>query len=256
VHARRLRIGLIVLGALVGVGPAAAQSARASPGVPVLMYHRVDPHLSAGDPITVGLTVMEPTFEAQLAMLRAAGYQSMPLAALRESLDLHTPLPARRVILTFDDGYEDNYRVVFPRLRRYGFGATFFVVTSSVGTPDHLTAPQIREMAAAGMEIESHGVHHIDFSLLSPDAARRELLQSRKTIEGWTGRPVAFFAYPAGRYSVALEHLLDTLGYRGALTTRPGFVTLESRPFTLERVRVLHDDTAASLARKLGLPPR
>ncbi len=252
----RLLIGVIVLWALVGVGPTAAQGPGGSPGIPVLMYHRVDPQLSAHDPITVGLTVMEPTFEAQLAVLRAAGYQSMPLGAIRESLDQHTPLPARRVILTFDDGYEDNYSVVFPQLRRFGFTATFFVVTSSVGTRDHLTVPQIREMAASGMEIESHGVHHIDFSLLPPDAARRELVQSRKTIEGWTGRPVTFFAYPAGRYSTALEHLLDTLGYRGALTTRPGFVTLESRPFTLERVRVLHDDTAASLARRLGLPPR
>ncbi len=255
-HAWRILIGVIVLGALVGVGPAAAQRPRASHGVPVLMYHRVDPQLSAHDPMTVGLTVMEPMFEAQLAVLRAAGYQSMPLAAIRESLDLHTPLPERRVILTFDDGYEDNYSVVFPLLKRFGFTATFFVVTSSVDTRDHLTVPQIREMAASGMEIESHGVHHIDFSVLSPADARRELLQSRKTIEGWTGRPVTFFAYPAGRYSAALERLLDTLGYRGALTTRPGFVTSESRPFTLERVRVLHDDTAASLARKLGLPPR
>jgi peptidoglycan/xylan/chitin deacetylase (PgdA/CDA1 family) len=256
VRAWRILIGGILLGALVGVGPAAAPRPEVAHGIPVLMYHRVDPELTARDPLTVGLTVMEPTFEAQLAMLRAAAYQSMSLAAIRQSLDLHTPWPARRVILTFDDGYEDNYSVVFPLLRRFGFTATFFVVTSSVGTRDHLTVPQIREMAASGMEIESHGVHHIDFSLLSPDDARRELLQSRKTIEGWTGRPVTFFAYPAGRYSAALEHLLDTLGYRGALTTRPGFVTLESRPFTLERVRVLHDDTAASLARKLGLPPR
>ena len=255
-QAWRILIGVIVLGALVGAEPAAAQRPRASHGVPVLMYHRVDAQLSAHDPLTVGLTVMEPMFEAQLAALRAAGYQSMSLAALRESLDLHTPLPERRVILTFDDGYEDNYRVVFPLLKRFGFTATFFVVTSSVGTRDHLTVPQIREMAASGMEIESHGVHHVDFSLLSAEDARRELVQSRKTIEGWTGRPVTFFAYPAGRHSAALEHLLDTLGYRGALTTLPGFVTSESRPFTLERVRVLHDDTAASLAVKLGVPPR
>lgn len=246
----------IMLGVVLAAGPAAPEMTQASRGVPVLMYHRVDPQLSARDPITVGLTVMEPTFEAQLRVLRAAEYQSMTLAAIRESLDQHSPLPARRAILTFDDGYEDHYAVVLPLLRRYGFAATFFVVTSSVGTRDHLTASQIREMAASGMDIESHGVHHIDFSQLSLDGARRELLQSRQTIEGWTGRPVTFFAYPAGRFSPALERLLDTLGYRGALTTRPGFVTAASRPFTLERVRILHEDTAASFARKLGLPAR
>jgi peptidoglycan/xylan/chitin deacetylase (PgdA/CDA1 family) len=199
---------------------------------------------------------MAPTFEAQLQLLRAAGYRSTTLAAIREALDQHAPLPARQVVLTFDDSYADHYTIVFPLLRQYGFAATFFVVTSSVGTRDHLTASQIREMAQAGMDIESHGVHHIDFSRLSVDDARRELLQSRKTIEGWTGHPVTFFAYPAGRYSVALAHLLDTLGYRGALTERPGFVTLNSQPFTLERIRVTHDDTPASFARKLGLPTR
>lgn len=218
------------------------------------MYHRVDPQLSAHDPITIGLTVMEGTFDAQLQRLQEAGYGSTTLAAVREALDRHAPLPERRVVLTFDDGYADNYTVVFPLLRRYGFAATFFVVTSSVGTRDHLTVPQIREMARAGMEIESHGVHHIDFSVLSLDDARRELLQSRKAIEGWTGRPVTFFAYPAGRYSDALVHLLGTLGYRGALTTRPGFVTEDSHPFTLARVRITHDDTPTSFARKLGLP--
>src|SRR5207245_7092409 len=106
-------------------------------GVPVLMYHRVDPQLSARDPVTVHLTVMEPAFATQLRLLRDAGYRSMPLDLLRAALDQPAPLPARRVVLTFDDGYADHYTVIFPLLRRYGFVGTFFVVTSSVGTRDH-----------------------------------------------------------------------------------------------------------------------
>lgn len=250
----RAGLGALVLCVLWASGIAESQAVPVVRGVPVLMYHRVDPQLSARDPITVSLTVMTPTFESQLRLLRAAGYESARLAAVRDALDHRTSPPARQVILTFDDGYEDHYTVVFPLLRRYGFTATFFVVTSAVGTRDHLTVSQIREMAGAGMDIESHGVHHVDFSVLPPEAARRELVESRKTIEGWTGRPVAFFAYPAGRYNEALERLLDTLGYRGALTTRPGFVTPDSRPFTLERVRITHDDTPGSFAHKLGLP--
>jgi peptidoglycan/xylan/chitin deacetylase (PgdA/CDA1 family) len=217
------------------------------------MYHRVDPRLSARDPITVQLTVMEPAFEAQLRLLRSAGYRSTTLDALRDALDQRAPFPARQIVLTFDDGYEDHYTVVFPLLRRYGFAATFFVVTSSVGTRDHLTISQIREMAQAGMAIESHGVHHVDFSQLPVAHARTELVQSRQTIEGWTGLPVTFFAYPAGRHSAALEHLLSTLGYRGAVTTQPGFIRQGSLPYILERVRINHDDTLASFAHKLGL---
>jgi peptidoglycan/xylan/chitin deacetylase (PgdA/CDA1 family) len=250
----RAALGALVLGVLWAGGLGGSQAAPPGRGVPVLMYHRVDPQVSARDPITVSLTVMTPAFETQLRLLRAAGYESARLAAVRDALDHRGSLGARQVILTFDDGYEDNYTVVFPLLRKYGFTATFFVVTSAVGTRDHLTASQIREMAGAGMDIESHGVHHIDFSVLAPEVARRELVESRKTIEAWTGRPVAFFAYPAGRYNDALERLLDTLGYRGALTTRYGFVTPDSRPFALERVRITHDDTPGSFTHKLGLP--
>jgi peptidoglycan/xylan/chitin deacetylase (PgdA/CDA1 family) len=255
---RRLPAGLIgVAAVLVGLAPIRPQSVTgATPGgqgVPVLMYHRVDPYLSARDPITVHLTVMQPAFEAQLRLLEAAGYQPMSLEMLRRSLDQQA-LPKRRVVLTFDDGYEDNYTIVYPLLRKHGFTATFFIVTSSVGTRDHLTAAQIRELAQAGMEMESHGVHHVDFAQLPQSTARAELVQSRATIEAWSGQRVAFFAYPAGRYSTPLERLLESLGYQGALTERPGFVTASSQPYLLERVRVDHDDTAASFARKLGLP--
>ena len=238
--------------------PGAALGAAASADtwrVPVLMYHRVDAQLVAHDPITVGLTVMTPVFEAQLSLLRNAGYQAMSLDDLWAGLVRHAPVPTRRVVLTFDDGYADSYTVVFPLLRRYGFVGTFFVVTSSVGTKDHLTVAQIRKMAQAGMEIESHGQHHLDFTQFSLPTARTELSRSREIISGWTGRPVNFFAYPAGRYSPALERLLGSLGYHGALTEIPGFVTPRSAPYTLERVRVSHDDTLRTFALKLSLPP-
>jgi peptidoglycan/xylan/chitin deacetylase (PgdA/CDA1 family) len=243
----------VVLGLGPVRAPAHAGAVAGDPGVPVLMYHRVDPQLSARDPITVHLTVSQSAFEAQLRALQVAGYRSMSLEMLLAALDRRA-LPARRIVLTFDDGYEDHFAIVFPLLRKYGFTATFFIVTSSVGTRDHLTTAQIRQMAEAGMEIGSHGVHHVDFSQLPLPAARGELVQSRATLEAWVGRRVVFFAYPAGRYSAALQALLDALGYQGALTERPGFVTASSPRYLLQRVRVDHDDSTASFARKLGLP--
>ncbi len=218
------------------------------------MYHRIDVSLSARDPVTVHLTVMASAFEAQLRALHGAGYRSLTLDDLWAALVEHVPVPPRRVVLTFDDGYEDNYTVAFPLLRRYGFVAAFFIVTSTVGKPDHLTAAQLQEMARAGMEIESHGQHHVDFSRLPLAVARGELLHSREAIEQWAGRPVTFFAYPAGRYTAPLERLLGDLHYRGAVTEVPGLVGPASDPFALERVRVDHDDSLEVFARKLHLP--
>jgi len=222
--------------------------------VPVLMYHRIDTVLSAHDPITVGLTVMAPAFEAQLRFLQQHGFRSITLDDMWTGMIRHGSASGREVVLTFDDGYEDNYTVAFPLLRRYGFTGTFFVVTSTVGTSDHLTVAQITEMAAVGMAFGSHGQHHVDFSALPPSIARRELENSKRLIGGWAGDPVTFFAYPSGRYSESVERSLSDLGYRGAVTEIPGFVTATSRPYELERVRVAHDDSLAQYARKLRLP--
>ena len=217
------------------------------------MYHMVDTRVLARDPITLHLTVMAPAFEDQLKLLRHAGYRPLSLDDVWAGLNGRTP-PARGIVLTFDDGYEDNYTVAFPLLKKYGWTGTFFVVTSSIGTRGHMTPAQLAEMSRAGMAIESHGQHHIDFSQLPLDAARTELRESKRIIAGWSGKPVEFFAYPSGRVTPALERLLADLGYHGALTEVPGFVKPASRPFALERVRVDHDDSLATFARKLGIP--
>jgi len=249
--ARAAAIACVVVCAAPGV-PTRGMAAQTA--VPVLMYHRIDTVLSARDPITVGLTVMAPAFEAQLRFLRRHGFRSITLDDMWTHMVRHAPASGPEIVLTFDDGYEDNYTVAFPLLRRYRFTGTFFVVTSTVGTPDHLTVTQIKEMAAAGMAFGSHGQHHVDFSALPPSIARLELEHSKRFIGEWAGDSVTFFAYPSGRYSQSVERSLSDLGYRGAVTEIPGFVSAASRPYELERVRVAHDDSLAGYARKLRLP--
>ena len=253
--ANRLHAALLAAALALVLAPAAAVRAAGAARwhVPVLMYHMVDTNVPSHDLITLHLTVMAPAFDAQLKLLRGAGYRPLSLDDVWAGLSGRTP-PARGVVLTFDDGYEDNYTVAFPILKKYGWTGTFFVVTSTIGTRGHMTASQLDEMARAGMAIESHGQHHIDFSQLPLGAARTELSKSKQIIAGWSGRPVTFFAYPAGRFTPALERLLGDLGYHGALTEIPGFVTPASRPFALERVRVDHDDSLASFAHKLNIP--
>jgi peptidoglycan/xylan/chitin deacetylase (PgdA/CDA1 family) len=231
----------------------AARPPAVSWHIPVLMYHMVDAQVMSPDLITLHLTVMAPAFENQLRLLRHAGYRPASLDEIRAGLQGRTPA-GREIVLTFDDGYEDNYAVAFPLLKKHGWTGTFFVVTSTIGTRGHMTPAQLAEMSAAGMAIESHGQHHIDFSQLSIGAARTELSKSKQIIAGWSGKPVEFFAYPAGRFSPPLERLLADLGYQGALTEIPGFVSAASRPFALERVRVDHDDSLATFARKLNIP--
>ena len=251
--ANRLRLMLIAAALALALAPAVPAGA-AGWHVPILMYHMVDTDVPSHDLITLHLTVLAPAFEAQIKLLRSAGYRPLSLDDVWAGLNGRTP-PARGAVLTFDDGYEDNYTIAFPILKKYGWTGTFFVVTSTIGTRGHMTKAQLDEMSRAGMAIESHGQHHIDFSQLPLGAARTELSKSKQIIAGWSGSPVEFFAYPAGRFTPALGRLLGDLGYHAAVTEVPGFATSASRPFALERVRVDHDDSLASFARKLNIPP-
>jgi len=254
--ANRLHVILLAAALALVLAPTPAMPAAPGPAgwhVPILMYHMVDTNVPSHDLITLHLTVMAPVFEAQVKLLRSAGYRPLSLDDVWTGLHGRTP-PVRGIVLTFDDGYEDNYTIAFPILKKYGWTGTFFVVTSTIGTRGHMTTAQLDEMSRAGMAIESHGQHHIDFSQLPLGAAKTELGNSKRIIAGWSGKPVEFFAYPAGRFTPALERLLGDLGYHAAVTEIPGFAGPASRPFALERVRVDHDDSRASFARKLNIP--
>src|SRR5690348_417827 len=148
-----MRLAVVLLAALLGLPPAFVPP-------PILMYHRVDVDRPAGR-VAQELTVSPRQLQAQLAFLRARGIAGISMAdlngRLREGRGLnHT------VVLTFDDGYADQYRYAVPLLRRYGARATFYIVTGNVGRRGHLTWDDLRAMLAQGMDIAAHGMQHDD----------------------------------------------------------------------------------------------
>ena len=138
-------------------------------GIPVLTYH----HIGAGDD---WLYVSEADFEQQLVYLRGQGYTPVSVAELATGLSGKTKLPSRPIVLTFDDGYADNYRAAFPILLRQGMRASFFVVTGKIGQTGYMSWPQAVEMHNRGMEIGSHTVHHYTLNEINLKEMERELL--------------------------------------------------------------------------------
>jgi len=208
--------------------------------VPILMYHYVSPLPADADTIRQDLTVTPEAFAAQLAYLREQGYTSITLFDLAAALRGEASLPEKPIVLTFDDGYADTYTVVFPLLQQYGFKGTFFVIAYVVegGVPGYLTWEQAREMAEAGMSIQSHSLDHVDLRERSADFLKQQVELSRALIEARVGQPVRFFCYPAGRYDEATIQALDQAGYWGAVTTEWGSQQTWSRRFTWPRLRV------------------
>jgi peptidoglycan/xylan/chitin deacetylase (PgdA/CDA1 family) len=234
-----------LLAVLAGFGPASAAAATAVPGVPVLMYHMVDPTTPPG-PVGRSLTLDPATFEAQLAWLRQHAIRTLTMNDLADALR-RGEHPTRAVVLTFDDGYVDGATVVTPLLRKYGDRASFYISAGFVGDGHHAGWQQLRVMRAAGMEIGCHGTRHLDLSKVSPISAEREVATCVAALTRYLARPTTY-AYPAGRWNVATLELMRRWGMKAALTERPGVVTSLDQPYTLPRRRIARSAGLTSFA--------
>ncbi len=225
--------------------------------VPILNYHKVDT-------LNHCLSLTPAEFEDQINYLAENGYHSITPDQLMGYLKYGRALPDKPVLITFDDGYADNYANAYPILRKYGFTATIFLVTAFVGHVDrYLTWDQVREMHKNGFVFGSHTVNHKPLTKLSPEEITAELTESAAEIERQLGARPRYFAYPTGAYTLKIEELVRQAGYRAAFTIRYGQVGLESDPYALERIPVYHSGktfrsfyyrlTAAPLIERLGL---
>lgn len=213
---------------------AAAEADARGLKVLVLNYHKIDnKHHS--------LSVRPADFEAQLKYLSDHGYHSISPDELCEGLAGKGALPEKPVLITFDDGYKDNYANAFPLLKKYGFKATIFVVTSFLGKyPQYFTWEQAREMEDYGISIESHTVTHRSMTDLSDEELRMELVESKKKAEDELGHSVDYIAYPTGTYNLHIAEMVKEAGYKAAFTIKYGNVDEASNIYALERVPVFH----------------
>jgi peptidoglycan/xylan/chitin deacetylase (PgdA/CDA1 family) len=204
--------------------------------IPVLLYHRV------GD--TQGhMTVTPKRFATDLGNLKNMGFSTINLDLFRRYLaDPETPLPENPLMISFDDGYRDNFLNAYPILREYGMTAAFYIITGMVGEEDRLTSAHIREMATNGMSIGSHTVSHRALGELETEEAAAELSLSRLFLEGLLQRPVNFVAYPKGSYNEFTAKLANESAYNGGFSVEYGTCTQSSNPYALRRIPVFSFD--------------
>ena len=218
---------------------------------PILMYHRIGQCPRGGDKNMVS----PEKFELQLQFLEDQSYQTLTLGEWYRLEQAGEEIPARSVILTFDDGYRDNWEVAMPLLLRYGFKGTVFMVSDLLGKsnawevnahrqgvemmkPEHL-----KEWADAGLEVGSHGVVHQRVAGLAAAEMRKEAELSKATLEEVIGRSVDFFCYPHGVFDESAVAALKAAGYLGAVAIYDGASWGEPIDwFALPRLRVTDKD--------------
>jgi peptidoglycan/xylan/chitin deacetylase (PgdA/CDA1 family) len=163
-----------------------------------------------------------------------------------------TELGGNFFCLTFDDGSASDYAESFPALEELGMRATFFVVPTLVGTPGYVTWSQLREMAAAGMEVGSHSLTHPFLQDLDAAGIRHEFGESKCILEDRLGAPVRSASLPRGWEPPHCAAVLDELGYHAFCTSRVGWWRPGDPPLAIPRVAVRRgmapDDFAAIAA--------
>ena len=207
----------------------------ASPGVPVLNYHQVEE--KNGNP----LTLWPDQFEAQMAYLADEGYTTITIDEMMDALENGTSLPEKPVIITFDDGYADNYEYAYPILKKYGFKATIFLIYDFTNTyPNYLTWEQINEMKESGLiHFESHTMTHANLAeLTSYDDLHHEIADSHDLLSEKLGYDMHYIAYPGGRVNEEIEEITRAAGYRGGFTVHYGLSTPEEGRYQMDRIPI------------------
>jgi peptidoglycan/xylan/chitin deacetylase (PgdA/CDA1 family) len=187
---------------------------------PILMYHYIRTVDQASDPLGYDLSITPELFEQHMAWLHDQGYTTMRMDAVARCLRGEARCPARAVALTFDDGYEDAFTTVVPTLRRYGFTATFFIISGIVGQPGYMSWEQLAALRDAGMEIGAHTIDHLDLTSLDLAESERQITQSKADLERELKIGIVSFCYPTGLYNAAIEEQVRAAGYTSATTTR------------------------------------
>lgn len=203
----------------------------------ILMYHSIDKN-------PVFFTVRPSVFAQQMAYLAQNNYNVVSLQKLAFYIK-DGNIPGKTVVLTFDDGHEDNYFNAFPVLKKYNFPATIFLATGFMGKkiPNSanfslpaLNWQQLKEMQRSGLiDFQPHTVSHPKLNYVSLREAEKEILSSKRCIEENLQKACRFFVYPKGYYTVEIEQLLRRQGFLLALTIEEGLVSLKDNPFLLKR---------------------
>lgn len=244
---------------------------KANIKLPVIMYHHINnlDGIPATDAIGIGLRVSENALEKQLLYLKQNNYTTINSFQLNDYWKSGIPLPDKPILLTFDDGYIDNYTKALPLLQKYKMVGDFAIITKVIGTGEYMNYDQLKDILKAGNSISSHTQLHCSLaykqkdgtfldtpnsskdskeecpslnypSQMNSNQVKNELINSKKTLEDNLGIKVTTLVYPFGHHNKQTQAFAREAGYEFAFTVMPqGDENLDlSSSFNLPRYRV------------------
>lgn len=210
--------------------------------VPILTYHNIG--YGKG-----GFFVTPENFAKQMEYIKKNGYEVITFDELTGSILDKRKLKRNKVVITFDDGYEDNFKYAYPVLREFDFPATIFLITNLVGEKTKIKQfmnwKEIIAMSKNKITFGGHTKSHCYLGSITDEiSAFEELTGSKKAIEKKIGLPVDYFCYPGGGFCERAKLLVVKAGYKAACTTNRGFADFNSDVYELKRIKVTNADSA------------
>ena len=185
--------------------------------VPVMCYHHVRDWVKSDTEADRPYIMAPAKLEAELKYLKDNGYQAVTSEQVYEYYANGKPLPEKPIMLSFDDDDENQYTNGLPLLDKYGFKATFFIMTVTMDKENYMTTQQIKDLDRRGHDVQPHTWdHHIVTQYKTDDDWQLQIAGPRKTLEDLLGHPTPFFAYPYGVYDAASADKLKQYGYKAA----------------------------------------
>ena len=207
-------------------------------GLPVLNYHQINP-------VDVNaLTVPPEDFAAQMQYLHDNGYETISPEELNEFLVSGKELPPRPVLITFDDGYEDNYTYAYPILKQYNMKATIFLVSDFMNRFDnYLTWQQVYDMSENNIYMGSHTLSHFELPSLSTAELEQQVVGGKLAVEWHTFKFCEYIAYPCGYFNDQVLSEVKKTNYKGGFTVFFDYVRAGDDPYTLNRIPIYRTAT-------------
>lgn len=201
-------------------------------GVPALYYHSV--RESADNEVTIP----PEKLREELKYIKDEGYTTLTIKQLKDYILNNSPIPEKSILITFDDGYMDNYYSAFPILKEFNMTATIFCIASELDGSYYISKEAIKEMSDYGIDIESHTVTHPHLNKLQYDKQLEELIESKKILESITGKEITSIAYPFGDFDDNSIKAAKEAGYTLGFTTKLGLSDRNDNPLILDRIYI------------------
>ena len=232
--------------------------------IPVLMYHRV---IETEDEKGYYDTfVTKENFEKQMEWLKENNYEPIFFKDIKDG-EYKNRFNKKYIIITFDDGYKDNYRIVLPILKKYNFKIVLFLITDcdhnkwdveAEGREKEKRFPlmekeEVQELIESGLvEIGGHTSSHLDMPLIDREILKEDLISSKEKLEKLTGEKLVSFAYPWGNNDNKSRELIRELGYTFAVSTESGTACFSDDLYEIQRIGIYSKDDMEKFKKKIS----